>query len=474
MGPIQNTTQQSGTTTSRKGAITRSLNNTNKKEGKKMDMAKRKADNSPKQKTLKRSAFGDITNALGKNIVVQDTKKVPVTKPLVKSRAKVAAKVSVPVTSRNVPGQQIVKTQAAVKKLPVASKPKVVTIQKKEEIKNRPRSQGSKQETKEETSVLPELQSNTSSKDSSSDSSFCNDSCNHSEQPETVPSQEPPGLESSSIPLLPDSVKDFDEETHNDPYQVSLYAMDIFNYLKERESLFKVEDYMDRQPSVSQWMRSLLVDWMVEVQESFELNHETLYLAVKLVDLYLAKIVVRKETLQLIGAAAMFISCKFDERIPPQVEDFLYICDGAYTHRELIRMEANVLKVVDFNLGIPLSYRFLRRYARCAKLSLETLTLARYILEFSLMEYAFVTESSSKLAAASLLLALKTKFLGGWTQTLQYYSGYKLEDIRELAHNLNGMLHKKPKAALATVRNKYSHKIFFEVAKIPLLEKLDI
>lgn len=46
------------------------------------------------------------------------------------------------------------------------------------------------------------------------------------------------------------------------------------------------------------------------------------------------------------------------------VEDFLYICDGAYTQRELIRMEANVLRVVNFDLGIPLSYRFLRRYAR--------------------------------------------------------------------------------------------------------------
>lgn len=46
------------------------------------------------------------------------------------------------------------------------------------------------------------------------------------------------------------------------------------------------------------------------------------------------------------------------------VEDFLYICDGAYSQRELIRMEMNVLKIVDFDLGIPLSYRFLRRYAR--------------------------------------------------------------------------------------------------------------
>lgn len=121
---------------------------------------------------------------------------------------------------------------------------------------------------------------------------------------------------------------------------------------------------MDRQVCLTRWMRSLLVDWMVEIQESFELNHETLYLGVKLVDTYLSRMTVGKETLQLVGAAAMFVSCKYDERIPPSVDDFLYICDGAYSRRELIKMEMNLLKVCDFHLGIPISYRFLRRYAR--------------------------------------------------------------------------------------------------------------
>lgn len=52
------------------------------------------------------------------------------------------------------------------------------------------------------------------------------------------------------------------------------------------------------------------------------------------------------------------------ERTPPQIDDFLYICDGAYLQIELIRMEMNVFKTIGFDLGIPLSYRFLRRYAR--------------------------------------------------------------------------------------------------------------
>lgn len=59
-------------------------------------------------------------------------------------------------------------------------------------------------------------------------------------------------------------------------------------------------------------MRALLVDWMVEVQENFEVNHESLYLGVKLVDLYLSKHIIRKENLQLVGITGLFIACKYD------------------------------------------------------------------------------------------------------------------------------------------------------------------
>ncbi|XP_023704948.1 G2/mitotic-specific cyclin-B3 isoform X2 [Cryptotermes secundus] len=490
MRPHKKMNQQISTAASKKGAITRSKNaaNTSKSEGKESELPKRKAEGSPpNDKTLKRSAFGDITNARESNITSQDvkklSKKIIVKKADPKGNEKANMKVTVTVPNKSTAIQPVLKTHTTLKKFPVSTKPKVVR-QKNEEVSTKSgTSQVLEKEIKEDISVISEQQEiNLSSKDNSGNSSFQNDGSNSHDEPqmlefpilEQAPSPKASICKSSTTARLPEGVEDFDKETLNDPFQVSLYAMDIFNYLKEREVLFIVKNYMVRQPSISQWMRSLLVDWMVEVQESFELNHETLYLAVKLVDLYLDKIVVGKETLQLIGAAAMFIASKFDERIPPLVEDFLYICDGAYTHSELIKMETNLLKVVDFNLGIPLSYRFLRRYARCAKLSLSTLTLARYILESSLLEYSFVSESSSKMAAAALLLALKTKLLGGWTPTLQYYSGYKLEDIGHLAHQLNAMLHKKPKTALTTVRNKYSHKIFFEVAKIPLLENLDL
>lgn len=114
--------------------------------------------------------------------------------------------------------------------------------------------------------------------------------------------------------MPPPNVVDFDKENWDDPFQVSHYVMDIFQYLKEREQEFIIDNYMDRQIHLTKWMRMLLVDWMVEVQETFELNHETLYLAVKIVDIYLGKVIVIRDKLQLLGAAALFLACKFDVR----------------------------------------------------------------------------------------------------------------------------------------------------------------
>eukprot|EP00092_Neocalanus_flemingeri_P051316 GFUD01059648.1.p1 GENE.GFUD01059648.1~~GFUD01059648.1.p1 ORF type:complete len:295 (+),score=64.35 GFUD01059648.1:70-954(+) len=133
----------------------------------------------------------------------------------------------------------------------------------------------------------------------------------------------------------PDGILDFDFETLGDPQQHAEYAMETFQYYRNREAAFRIPDYMSAQMEVTDVMRAILVDWLVEVQESFELNHETLYTAVKMTDLYLSKKQVRKEDLQLVGATACLLACKVDERIAPMVDDFLYVCDDAYTRYEV-------------------------------------------------------------------------------------------------------------------------------------------
>lgn len=48
-------------------------------------------------------------------------------------------------------------------------------------------------------------------------------------------------------------------------------------------------------------------------------------------------------------------------------------------------------------------------------------------------------------------------------------AGYKYEEFADIVRLLNNSMHQKPKEQLMTIRNKYSHQIFFAVAKTPLL-----
>uniref|UniRef100_A0A672S1W9 G2/mitotic-specific cyclin-B3-like n=1 Tax=Sinocyclocheilus grahami TaxID=75366 RepID=A0A672S1W9_SINGR len=260
---------------------------------------------------------------------------------------------------------------------------------------------------------------------------------------------------------------DIDSEHLSDSTHTAEYAKDIFDYLKRREETFVLQDYMADQPNLNSNMRAILVDWLVEVQENFELNHETLYLAVKMTDHYLAVSQAKRESLQLIGSTAMLIASKFEERAPPCVDDFLYICDDAYKRSQLITMEISILQALNFDINIPVPYRFLRRYAKCVNAGMDTLTLARYICELSLLEMEFVPVRASLLASACLLIALVTKDLGGWTQCLQFHSGYSVEDLARVVRKLHDMLISPPDSKLAVVRSKYAHNVFFEVALMP-------
>lgn len=78
-------------------------------------------------------------------------------------------------------------------------------------------------------------------------------------------------------------------------------------------------------------MRAILVDWLIEVHSKFKLQRETLFIAITIIDRFLEKIKVSKSKLQLVGVSALLIACKYEEIYPPEVKDFVYITDRAYT-----------------------------------------------------------------------------------------------------------------------------------------------
>jgi cyclin B len=87
---------------------------------------------------------------------------------------------------------------------------------------------------------------------------------------------------------------------------------------------------------------------------------------------------------------------QYEEIYAPEIEDFVYITDNAYTAGELRAMEGRILKCLDFSLGRPIAINFLRRFSKAGDVDVVHHTLAKYILEVKVMGLCFFTYVNEK------------------------------------------------------------------------------
>lgn len=201
-------------------------------------------------------------------------------------------------------------------------------------------------------------------------------------------------------------IQDIDEEDKGNPILVTIYSNDIYDYLRKLESMYPIERAYLTGQEVTPKMRSVLIDWLVEVHQQFHLLQETLYLTVAIIDRFLQSYkTVNRKRLQLVGVAAMFIACKYEEMYAPDIGDFVYITDNAYQKTEILHMEMLIVRTLDYSFGRPLSLHFLRRYSKAGSAVPLHHTMAKYFLEQCLVHYTMCHYQPSLIAAAALYLA---------------------------------------------------------------------
>ncbi|XP_017757033.1 PREDICTED: cyclin-A2 [Eufriesea mexicana] len=222
-------------------------------------------------------------------------------------------------------------------------------------------------------------------------------------------------------------------------FDVDEYRADVYNYLRAAEKHHRPKPgYMKKQPDITYSMRSILVDWLVEVAEEYRLQTETLYLAVSYIDRFLSYMSVVREKLQLVGTAAMFIAAKYEEIYPPDVGEFVYITDDTYTKKQVLRMEHLILRVLSFDLTVPTPLTFLMEYCISNNLSEKIKFLAMYLCELSLLEGdPYLQFLPSHLAASAIALARHTLLEEMWPHELELSTGYSLKDLKECIMCLN-------------------------------------
>ncbi|KAM7513212.1 hypothetical protein LguiB_012087 [Lonicera macranthoides] len=214
------------------------------------------------------------------------------------------------------------------------------------------------------------------------------------------------------------------DSNHNDMLMCSLYAPDIYKSLSVTELDRRASiNYMEMlQIDVTHTMRGILIDWLVEVSEEYELVPDTLYLTVNLIDRFLSKNYIEKQRLQLLGITCMLIASRFIQ--------------AAQTSYKVPRVELEFL--------------------------------ANYLAELTLTEYGFLKFLPSLVAASAVFLARWTLDQSNqpWNPTLEHYTNYKAAELKPTVLRLQELQLNNNESSLNAIRDKYRQPKFKCVATL--------
>ncbi|XP_060590458.1 G2/mitotic-specific cyclin-B2-like [Ruditapes philippinarum] len=262
-----------------------------------------------------------------------------------------------------------------------------------------------------------------------------------------------------------------DIDAIKDPLTCSEYAQDIIDYLQMIERRFTFPDryLMQKGTEVTTHMRTVLMDWLIQVQVHLDLSQYTLHLCVNLIDKFLSMQTVKLDTLQLLGITSLLIAAKYHERFPPEIADLCHLTDGTYQPSQVLKMEIYILKKVKFELNIPGPIIFLERFLLVNQCEKKTLvqSMSMYFLDLTLTDITFVHFYHSMLAASAIYLS--REILGCeivWDQAFAHYTKYSENDLSECVKSMKRALAKLHKSnKFSGARQKYEHHDYHCISK---------
>jgi len=251
------------------------------------------------------------------------------------------------------------------------------------------------------------------------------------------------------------------------------YLSDLENEKRNYQNIYPM-NYVIEDINVEKII-SILVNWMIEVQEEFELKDQTLYLAVNYMDRVLKCLQIPKFAIQLLGITCLFIASKYEEIYPPDISKFLFVCDSTYNKDQVIGMEYKILTALKFQLTCVSLKNFFSFYWNVLEVDedeKEIRDLCFYLGELTLPVYEFRKYLPSKVAASivclSVYLCSQNRIdLKYWSTDFEKYTQYKKEDLRDCVQLLY-QHYKDPSQSSLSVVEKYNSPKYGKIQNLKL------
>ena len=226
----------------------------------------------------------------------------------------------------------------------------------------------------------------------------------------------------NKTPLISISYKEFNSECI--PFE---YLNEIWISLieKEKENIYSYTGIIETQKDINSKMRAILVDYLISGQDCFYQKPETLFLAVNLIDRYISHKKILRSKFQLLGISALFISCKYEELFPRNINDFVSFTGNCSKKEEIFQMEKSIMNLVKFNLDLSLSIDFYDILSTIYKFTKKEYYFGLFFLEAFLLEMTCTSFKQSIIALGGcyIVLSMRKNNFEGTNNFLEYYSG---------------------------------------------------
>ena len=240
--------------------------------------------------------------------------------------------------------------------------------------------------------------------------------------------------------------------------------------LEENQSTLKPKyGYMANQPEINEIMRAILVDWIIDVHLRFNLRQDTLFMTIWLIDTYLSFAFIQRDKLQLLGITCLLISGKSHEIYYPQHNKLLEMTDNAYIKEEMLTMENEILKKLNFFIVCPNPIDFYNILSKMFNFEKKQYYLGNYFIEAALVNYPILKYSSSVIASSCAYLVMKYYKIDGY-QIL--YNNFIVNEkcpedvIKDAAKEIYFLVDNLSKSKFKSVKKKFSLTQFENVSEI--------
>jgi cyclin B len=237
----------------------------------------------------------------------------------------------------------------------------------------------------------------------------------------------------------------------------------------ETDKHFSFDNYTAIQIDINEKMRAVLIDWLVDVHKLFDLNPETIFLAVDIIDKYLCRKFILKHRLQLLGITSLWIACKYLDIFTIDLKYCVYVTDNTYTESEIKKMEFEIFSSLNFTITAPSLFKFYDILAVNFCLGEKTYYTGRYLLETFLLDTGINRYKKSLIACSAVYLAMK---ING--EDISYYNLVKCytdEDeklLKECAKQILFLIMNMSSLGFNGIINKYATEEYLGVSKIQI------